>query len=239
MEINCLNFNCLDSTSTWSKANYKNFDPKKLTLVSADQQTAGHGRYKRSWISPPGQNIYATYTFFIEKSRQDIANVTQVTALAAVKTLEELGFESLLKWPNDLLINRKKVGGILCEMDSHETYSVIMIGMGININMPLEILQQINQPATSLMVESNRMFQVPQVLQKLTHYLNRDLTLFLHEGFHPFLSDYRKHLLHKKGDPLLLNEQKGFFQAIDNQGALVMLLQDGSEQKFFAGEIIG
>ncbi len=237
MEISSLHFECLDSTNTWSKENYKSFDPQKLSVVIADQQTAGRGRYKRQWLSPAGQNIYATFTFFLEKERKDIGNLTQILALAAVYTLEKLGFHPQLKWPNDIQINRKKVGGILCETIAEENHLVIVIGIGLNINMPVELLQLIEQPATSLKAESNTHFQITEVFQILQNYFVQHLDQFLQKGFLPFFEAYSKFIVHKPGDILNVNAQKGSFQAINSDGALIIHLQDGREQKIYSGEL--
>lgn len=239
MEINCLHFDSLGSTNQWSKENYKDFDPKTLTIVMADHQTAGRGRNSRTWLSPEKLNIYATFTFFIEKGRNDLFNITQVAALSVVKTLEGLGFHPQLKWPNDIQLNKKKISGVLCEVISEENRQIVMVGIGLNINMPAEMLAEVNQPATSLLNESGKEFQVPQVMASLQTHFVQDLELFLQEGFRQFLAEYRKKILHKKGDNLVINSQKGTFQAVDNDGALVLLLQNCREQKFYAGEIIG
>lgn len=239
LEINYHHFACLCSTSTWSKENYKNFDQKKITLVTADQQTAGRGHYKRLWLSPPEQNIYATFTFFLDKGRKDLNNIAQVLALSAVKTLEKLNFHPTLKWPNDIQINKKKVGGVLCEMITDEDHCILLMGIGININMPLETLQQIDQPATSLMVERGKHLPIDQTIQSLQNHFVQDLALFLREGFSPFLEDYRKHIVHVIGDTLKIGEQKVTFKAINSDGALVIQDSNGKEQKLYAGEITG
>ncbi len=237
MEINCLHFDVLDSTNTWSKENFNSFDPKKITLVTSSQQTAGRGRYKRPWISPPGQNIYATFTLFLEKTRTDIANLSQIAALSVVHTLEASGFNPFLKWPNDILIHKKKVAGILCETLMKDNLLVVIIGIGININMPSETCATIDQPATSLKVESGKEFSIASILQSLQKCFLNDIERFIEEGFSIFLNDYTKHLIHKKGDHLVLNGVRGTFQTIDKDGALIMQLEDGGEKKFFSGEI--
>lgn len=239
MEMNCIHFDCLSSTNTWSKDNYQIFDLRKLTLVTAKQQTSGYGRFKRQWISCADQNLHATFTFFLEKELKDLGNLTQVAALSVHKTLKELGFHSQLKWPNDIQINKKKISGILCETIIDDHRLVVVLGIGININMPFETLLQINQPATSLWAESNQEFSVQEVMEKLQNHFSKDLSLFLQQGFNPFLEEYRKHILHKEGDVLTINEKKGTFHIIDSDGQLVMVLPNGQKQKFHSGEIAG
>lgn len=237
MEVNKIHFPRIDSTNTWSKENYKIFDSKKLNLVSADEQTAGRGRYKRCWLSPNSKNIYATFTFFIEKGRKDVGNIPQVLALSSIKTLLQYGFKGQLKWPNDIQINRKKVGGILCETVMEEKDLVVVIGIGLNINMELELLQQIDQPATSMLAESGNNFEVAQVLEVLKNYFKDDLDLFLKKGFLPFLEEYRHHIVHKKGDTLNINKQTGYFQSISQDGALILQTLEGKLSTTYSGEI--
>ncbi len=233
MEINCIYFDSLDSTNTWSKKNYHGFDPKKLTIVIASQQTAGRGRYKRPWVSPGGQNIYSTFTFFMERRHPDIKNITQISAVSTIKALEELGFKPELKWPNDIQINKKKAGGILCEILSDGSQFVAMIGVGINVNMPPETINLIDQPVTSLMVERGKKFQVIHVIQLLQKHFADDIAQFLRKGFAPFLESYKQHLIYQKGDPLVIAGKNGTFQRIDDDGALIMSGEDGQEKKFF------
>lgn len=235
MEINCLHFNTIDSTNTWSKENYKKFNPSRLTIVSADQQTAGVGRYKRQWVSPK-QNIYVTFTFFLEAGRS-VANIAQVLALSASKVLEMAGFNPLLKWPNDILLHKKKVSGILCETIMEEMQLVVCLGIGININMTESELHQINQPATSLYHETGRTFEINALLQLLQIQFKNDLELFLNKGFEPFLESYKAHLVHKKGDIIQGQNFAGAFERIADDGALI-LRNNGKEESVYSGEIL-
>lgn len=236
MEINCLHFDTLNSTSTWSKENYKKFDLNKITLVTADEQTAGHGRYNRKWHSPAKKNIYATFIFCLEKIFSSIGNITQIAALSIVKTLQEKGFHPLLKWPNDVLIDKKKLAGILCETIEENNHLVVILGIGININMPQEFLQQINQPATSLLVESGYEFDKQEILSLLTKHFLQDLECYLKIGFFPFLETYKNFLMHQKGTQITINSQTGTFERIDQDGTLILTI-NGQEKKFLAGEI--
>lgn len=237
MEINCLHFDSLGSTNLWSKENFTNFDTTKITLTVADKQTAGYGRYHRPWISPSGLNIYASFTFFVKREQIDLKNFTQITALSIIKTLKKFTISSQLKWPNDIQINKKKVAGILCEIVPQDSFLAVITGIGINVNMPLETCKQIQQPVTSLLIETGKELKVLDVLQTLQLHFSQDLSLFLHQGFAPFLQEFRENILHQKGDLLLVNQQKGIFQGIAEDGSLIMQLADGSLQKFFSGEI--
>ena len=122
MQIKRHHFETIDSTNTWAKQQAETFERGSLTLVTADRQTSGRGRLNRSWLSPAKENLYATFCFFLDSHRQDVGNVPQVMALAATEILEQFDFNPTLKWPNDLLLRHKKLGGILKRDSSSPTY---------------------------------------------------------------------------------------------------------------------
>jgi BirA family transcriptional regulator, biotin operon repressor / biotin---[acetyl-CoA-carboxylase] ligase len=234
-------FSSIDSTNTWAKRNVENFDPNQITLITANQQTAGIGRFKRKWESPPN-NLYATFCWFIDKQRYDIGNIPQLLSLATAKTLEALNFVPQLKWPNDVLLSEKKVAGILCETTTFPYFLCIILGIGININMPLENLQTIDRPATSLAVEANRQFSVEVILDKLQESFIPMLDLFLKKGFEPFLNNYRKRMSVWINKPIKFHDNKtiwnGLFHSINDDGSLNLILETGELKMFLVGEIL-
>jgi BirA family transcriptional regulator, biotin operon repressor / biotin---[acetyl-CoA-carboxylase] ligase len=242
MEIVRRHFPSLDSTNNWAKQNAQQLDRNCLTLVTASEQTAGRGRFSRRWISPANQNIYATFCLFVEKHRIDIGNLPQVLAMSAAKTLKDLGFETKLKWPNDVLIQGKKIAGILSETTPLSDELCVILGIGINVNMPQEILDQIDLPAISLVALDGVQRDVEEVLGLLQKNFVEALDLFLEEGFHPFLLDYRDSMAYDVGDPIRFHDnrvvRKGVFLGINEDGSLKMILDTGEMKTFHAGEII-
>jgi len=119
------------------------------TAVIADRQTTGRGRLKREWVSPPG-NIAVTVVLY--PARNNLTYLTMLAALAVLYSIEKTtGLHCQLKWPNDVLINNKKVCGILLE--SHVAADFVdyaIIGIGINVNMKLADYPEIASIATSL-----------------------------------------------------------------------------------------
>jgi BirA family biotin operon repressor/biotin-[acetyl-CoA-carboxylase] ligase len=168
-EIKRIHFNKIDSTNTWGKQNAISFERDKVTLITADEQTSGRGRFKRKWESPPGQNIYATFCFFTQKTLAAVGEVSTLAAQAVAKTLEAHGLKPLLKHPNDVMLSGKKVSGILCETTSLDLLCVI-VGIGLNVNMPVEALEKIDQPATSLLAESGFTYDIESLLKSLQKY---------------------------------------------------------------------
>src|ERR1700722_12425114 len=102
-------FDTIDSTNTWAKKNARTLDPDHLTCITAQEQTAGRGRFKRAWTADRAQNILATLFFTLPKDSPILLNLGQILSLSCVKVLEKRGFSPQIKWPNDLLLSGKKV----------------------------------------------------------------------------------------------------------------------------------
>ncbi len=241
MEIDRRHFETIDSTIAWVKRNCQTLDPCKLTLVTAEEQTDGKGRYDRPWHSPPGQNIYATFCSFIDSSQiKSICNVTQVLAISIAKTLESFGLTPELKWPNDILLSRKKVGGILASTHKANDKYCLMTSYGLNVNMPLNLLLKINQPATSLCVEAKHQFDLEQVIQDILKEYAKNMDLFFACGFTSFLACFKKYHLPFKQVRFSEGNRvwEGTIHAINPDGSLSIILSSGELKTFYSGEII-
>lgn len=190
MEIIYHHFESLGSTNDWVKRHLKHLTHETLLLVTAETQTAARGQYGRKWFSPAGENIYASFGFFAKES-DDPLSLTHLLALSTAQALKKYGVNARLKWPNDLLVNGKKIAGILCETESVSDRLGIALGIGLNINMSSTTLNQINQPATSLLQETGTTHPLPEILSLLKDHFTADLSLFLREGFSPFMEAFR------------------------------------------------
>jgi BirA family biotin operon repressor/biotin-[acetyl-CoA-carboxylase] ligase len=242
MKIERHHFQTIDSTNTWGLRHANGFDPLALTVITAEEQTAGRGRFKRQWVSPAGENIYCTFCFFLDNHRLGLPNIPQVLAVSAAELLESEGFHPKLKWPNDILLNRKKVSGILCETTMVEDKVAVVVGIGLNVNMPLETLKTIDIPATSLHVEGKKNYSVETLLNRLIDQFHTDLELFLKEGFTPLFPRYQSRFVYQKGDEIRLNDfQKVISGQIDHlnpDGSLSLHLPNGEEWTCISGELL-
>lgn len=230
----------VNSTNTYAKEKYPHFNLETMTRITADEQTAGRGRFERNWISPKDQNIYLTYFFTTEKSIMDLNNLAQILSLSITKLISKLGLSPHIKWPNDVLINGKKIAGILCEtIDLHDKFGVVL-GCGININMPKEALDQIDQPATSLLVELGKEQDKKALIEQLELFFLEDYHLFKRDGFKPFYMSYDALLTHK-GKPITLKQNghliSGTLHSLNPDGRLNILLDNGDIQTLSSGEI--
>lgn len=242
MKLIHYHFKSIDSTNTWAKKNAPTFDKKALTLVTASTQTAGRGRFKRSWHSPPDVNIYATFCFFLDPDRFDTGHVTQLLALTAARVLENIHFTPKLKWPNDIMLSDKKLGGILCESILSQESRCVICGIGLNVNMGIEALQTIDRPATSLIVERPEKYSVDEILHSLTKTFLDYLRLFLKQGFDPFFEEFLKRSYLKIGQKIKFHDDRrqyeGIFQGINRDGSIVLETQQGKFETFYGGEFL-
>lgn len=242
MQIKRHHFESIQSTNTWVKEQLDQFDLQALTLVTASEQTGGRGRFHRQWLSPKDLNIYATFLFFMPALRSDLGNIPQLLALAAAETLESLTPNIKLKWPNDLVIGHKKLGGILCEVgQSRDSWGVIT-GIGININMPDSLLKTIDRPATSLLVETGTSQALDPLIEKLAEGFRNHIQLFLKEGFEPFYNALNARMVHRMNEPLQFSDftqkQEGVYKGLNRDGSLNLLLPDGSLKICTTGELL-
>lgn len=235
-------FETIGSTNTWAKEHADAWQSDALTVITASTQTAGRGRFKRTWVSPPDVNIYVTFCFFLDLQRLDIGHVPQLLALCTAEVLEKEGFHPRLKWPNDILLSGKKVAGILSETVIQGSQRCVVCGIGVNVNMPLDICQQIDRPATSLCVEGQKPYSVEKILEALIQHFAASLSLFLKKGFESFFEGFQKRNVFKPGELVRFHDAysvvEAFFQNLNADGSITLRLQDGTDKKFYAGEIL-
>ena len=141
-----------DSTNSWIKRLAKN-GAEHGTLAVAEFQSAGRGRFDRRWEAPEGSSIMMTLLLRPEFSPQYASMLTLVMGMAVAQAAEELGFNVSIKWPNDIVISKKKICGILTEMGTNGVkINYVLIGVGINVNLK-EFPEEMQDKATSLILE--------------------------------------------------------------------------------------
>ena len=240
MEITEIHFDTIDSTSTFAKKNFASFDPGKITVVSADVQTAGYGRHQRKWICPKGVNLYVTFCLRLPLHVKDIGSLAMVAAYSVAEILIEAGMNPQIKWPNDVQISGKKVSGALVETLVEVESMQIFVGIGLNVNMAKVDLARVDQPATSLKEETGREWNRRDLSKKLVAQFAHDLELFKRKGFVPF---------HQKVEAMLSNKGKkvrcfdgkksweGVLHSLGKDGRLILLLDSGELQPLLSGDL--
>jgi BirA family transcriptional regulator, biotin operon repressor / biotin---[acetyl-CoA-carboxylase] ligase len=177
-ELNIIHLDKVDSTNKYALRNFE--DLADSTLIVAGEQSGGRGRHSRQWISPPNTNIYAS--MIIKNVGQNPALASMIASLAALSTLRKSApdVKFWLKWPNDIFCRERKIAGILCETASTSKQQIagIIAGIGININMPASIIDKIDQPATSLMREAAKEFNLKKIAKRLAKSLNKYYNIY-------------------------------------------------------------
>lgn len=242
-ELSCrkrIHFASIDSTNNWAKENPEQWNAEGLTLVTASEQFAGRGRFKRQWVSPPDVNIYATFCLWLDPKREDIGHIPQLLALVVANVLEQHNFFPQIKWPNDILLQSKKVAGILCEAIYVGEHRGVVCGIGLNVNMGAEELNKIDRPATSLAVEAGHLLEVDTLLESLTEQFAKALAIFMADGFTTFFLDFQKRSSLKQGDIVRFHDNQSVinahFEALCPNGAVLLKLASGQIKAFYAGE---
>ncbi|HEX2583409.1 MAG TPA: biotin--[acetyl-CoA-carboxylase] ligase [Chlamydiales bacterium] len=231
----------IDSTQTYAKAHAAEFPKDQMTCVSAEEQTAGRGRYNRIWVSPKGVNLYVTFYFRWPITTKDLTSLAQVMACSFAELLLKEGLYPLIKWPNDVQLSGKKVSGILSETAFQGDEVDLFLGIGINVNMGIDLLSKIDQPATSLQIETGKTWDRWDTLKKLQMQFSHDLELFKQKGFAPFHPLFEK-LLAYRGQTIHCFDGKkewvGICHSLSADGQLNILLPDQTLHKCISGDIL-
>lgn len=210
------------------------------TVLVADRQSAGRGRLGRRWESPSAVNMYCSILLRPQIPVQQAPQLTFLTAVAVAETLETLyRLPAKVKWPNDILIDGKKIAGLLNEMNAEtEQIHFVILGVGVNLNMaPEQFPGELNYPATSVFVETgnkvDRTLFVRQFLQRLDDYYAE----FLEEGFIPVRRRWEALNDLMNARVSVDNGIRGTVVGLDSDGALRLQLDDGRVERIMAGDV--
>lgn len=180
----------ISSTNEFIKENYESLD--NYTVVTANYQTVGRGRMTRTWESNNSNNILMSILVKEFKERSDLNLLSLVTSMSVHKFLNKYISNLYIKWPNDILVDNKKICGILLEGKINNNSKMIVIGIGININQTT-FNEDINHLTTSLKNELNKDFDISLLIEELAKILVNDIEEFLN-GSDLFLNYIRTNL---------------------------------------------
>ena len=231
----------VDSTNRYSKDNIDLIVDG--TIVYTDKQTAGRGRLNRKWSYIGNDNIYASLVLKPSNMMMEVySNLTQLLCLVLCQTFEEYGAIPKIKWPNDIQINGKKISGILAEAVMGESgLKGIVLGFGINLNTDKETLSKIDQPATSLNIETGKTIDKKEFLSKMVDKFCLLYNKFIEDGFLLIREDYKNRagfLNREVTVKVLEKELCGIAKDITPNGALKLLDKDNVEHILLIGDIL-
>lgn len=216
---------------------------KKIKACITEMQTQGKGRFNREWHSPFAENSYISLCYPLQKDLSELAGLSLVVGLAicqAIEAYHPLPQALSVKWPNDIMYDKKKLGGVLIEVqaEAHGMCHVI-IGMGLNINMQKAQKKDISQPWTSLSQITGQ-YHDRNILSALIldHVINY-LAKFSQSDFSAFEKEWQQRdALFNQSLALISNKEKfnGVGAGINAQGQLMLRLNNGMKQTFASGD---
>jgi BirA family biotin operon repressor/biotin-[acetyl-CoA-carboxylase] ligase len=235
-------FTEIDTTNTRAKDLAAGGAPEG-TLVIAEKQTKGRGRKGRSWFSPLGHGIYTSFILRPAMAPSGAPRITLMTAVAIAEALLSLmQLEVRIKWPNDILVNGKKLAGILTEISTEmDAINYIVVGIGLNVNTPFKDLpEELRDTATSIMIETGKQFPRVKLLRACLEWFEKYYEMFKKGDFEPIMHRW-KQLSGMVGQQVMVDVigQKHIGEVMDIDDDGVLILKDNQERfhRIFSGDV--
>ena len=232
----------VDSTNEWAKE-LASLGASEGTVATAETQTHGRGRLGREWISPKG-GLWFSIVLRSKLRAGEAVKLVFVAGLAVAEVLSELyGLRAETKWPNDVLVNGRKVCGILAEMKTvGEKINYVIVGVGVNANFDAKKVfpEELKVKASSLENELGRRVKLEELFKALLGKMGNLYELFLGEGFGPVLEKWKEYASFLGCQVEVTGvggKWVGLALDVDSDGSLVMRLEDGIVKHVFAGDV--
>lgn len=222
--------------------------PGKTRVCLADYQSAGRGRQGRRWLTPFGAGLCMSVAWQFARQPAGLSCLSLMCGVVFARALSRLGVDAELKWPNDLLLDGGKLGGILVELRAELGGSVaVVIGLGLNVALSPAVAESIRDssglagalPPASLETALGSAIDRNQLAAILLDELLTALPVFATRGFAPFAADWHAADSLRESDVVVSNGAESFSGracGIDAEGALLVSGADG-ERRFVAGEV--
>jgi len=231
-----------DSTNSFAKREIAKFPDR--TIICAKRQTNGRGRFTRRWVDLGEGNLFMSMILKPSDKFQDVySNLTQYLAVVLCRVLETYGLKPQIKWPNDVLIDGRKIAGILSEtVMQGNNFKGLVLGIGVNLNASPEKLAQIpDKIATALNIETGKEINAGKFREILVDEFFGNYDRFLAEGFSYIKDEYTKRncFLNKELSVRVFNRiENGLAKEINDNGGLVLLNKDKNELVLTIGDIL-
>jgi BirA family biotin operon repressor/biotin-[acetyl-CoA-carboxylase] ligase len=239
-DIHCLEKT--DSTNRRAKE-LAAFGAAEGVLVIAEEQVQGRGRLNRTWFAPAGENICVSLIIRPPLLPDTASRMSILAAVAATETLiAAAGLKATIKWPNDILVGSKKIGGILLEMSMEmDAVDYMVIGLGINVNTPADRFPaEFRSKATSVITETGKPFPRVFLLRRFLELLESWYRVFRESGFDPIIIRW-KDLTDMLGRQVTIETINGSYSGkvtdLDCDGFLILRNDREGEMRMFSGDI--
>ena len=205
-------------------------------LYLAEYQYGGRGRRGRSWVSPYARNLSMSLGGTTARQLSELGGLSIVVGVALASALEQIGVSDVeLKWPNDILVDGRKLCGVLVELLQRRAASEYVVGIGVNVDLSDAERGQINQPVTDLRALGNALSRTDLAIQ-LMQTVSQYLALFDQEGFSVFIDAFNDlHKYHQQSCEIIQGTDtfEGVVTGIGAQGELIL----DEDQRFHGGEV--
>lgn len=233
-------FKTIDSTNTYAKKVAK--DSAEGKIIVSEEQTEGKGRLGRYWKSENKNGLYFSIILKPKLSPENISRLTLIGAAAVYLGLKEMNIETKIKWPNDILINNKKICGILTEMSGEiGRIDYIIMGIGINVNNDVDNFDnELKIKGSSLKIELNREIDRKRLFGNIINNFEELYYQFIEEdNFSKTLEIARENsILIGKEARIVNNKNEEFVKVIDiNEDGELVVEKDGVKTVVYSGEI--
>jgi len=210
-------------------------------VLATRHQTAGRGRYDRTWTSGPGENLTFSFLLRTNAGPEKIPSLPMAVALAVADLLIAHRIAPETKWPNDVRVGPRKICGILAEsVAAAGKVADIIVGVGLNVNMPAERAAAIDQPATSMHIETGQTFDIERLLDELLDILVRRVADWESGGFMILREDWGRYCA-LQGETVTVRDgertRTGRLRAFGESGQLLLEEPDGTLREIWAGDI--
>ena len=211
-------------------------------VLAAREQTAGRGRYQREWIARTNENLTFSFLLITKAAFPQLASLPIAIALGVSDALKTYGIRTRTKWPNDVLIDRAKICGMLLERSDHKQLdgTAIIIGIGLNVNMDAATAVLIDRPVTSMRLETGREYDLEHVLAQVLSSIAPSIDRWEREGF-AVLRTAWEHRCVYIGEQISVGEgddmKTGVLAGFGDCGQLLLRGPDGRVSEIWAGDV--
>lgn len=234
-------FKQINSTNSYAKENLAQLEDR--TVIVAETQLAGRGRFERKWISDVEGNLFCSIVLkpSLNKNFDALSNLTQFMSVVLAETFDLYGVQADIKWPNDVLVKGKKIAGILAETSFSEgCFKGVVLGVGVNLNLTQTEIDLIDQPATALNLILEKEINLQEFSQKFFNSFFEEYETFMSQGFQLIKKRYLQRCTFI-GDEILIknldSKKQGIAHQINDDGSLLLKTRNNSYETVRIGDL--
>lgn len=237
-------FDEIESTNEYAKELAEHGDLEG-TLIIADHQKTGRGRLDRKWYSPRNVNLYFSIILRPKINVRDVNILTLISSISTVDTISEYGIKPYIKWPNDVVVNGRKISGVLTEINTKkETVDYVVVGVGINLNLTRKDLgeqENLSEIATSMYIESGSLIDRNRFLINFIDNIDSTYVEYTENGKDIIVQKWMERWNGLNRKVIVRLDNESFFakcKGLDESGYLVVEKPNGDKYTVYSGDVM-